>query len=391
MSRALFYVSLAAVTGCSSMMDCIIGPQVDKVEESLNEAISALQNESANWQATLEKLVTDLRVQGRQDLAADVENLMARTVGTASVEIRCNVDFAGDRMAAFVGKMLAGKISNLRSRASGGSPEPLHDRPRTCNIAPQGTIDGARIADGSTRSIVWYGYNFFDLSPSDAKFSVELRDVAAGKRVADLTKHLSLNSTYMMDLPLVGLDKLLEPEKVYKILVSWSGVLYSEISVSGPARPPVVLPECFTSNRFSEEGDHTADCGSGYAIEGIRCRGDYCDDLQLTCCPYLAPPDSGSSIFEGRRFSEEGAGQDTTTAGFARQLSCSGRYCDDLKFTYFRSPKLGNTGNCHFTATFSEEGSGQAHCPKGEFVAGAKCTGRFCDNISLYCCSAAIH
>ncbi len=42
-------------------------------------------------------------------------------------------------------------------------------------------------------------------------------------------------------------------------------------------------------------------------------------------------------------------------------------------------------GTCSWTARFSEEQS-SVTCPTVALMAGAQCFGRFCDDISLYCC-----
>jgi len=42
--------------------------------------------------------------------------------------------------------------------------------------------------------------------------------------------------------------------------------------------------------------------------------------------------------------------------------------------------------DCYWTGYFSEEGSANAICSIGTYVAGVRCRGEYCDDISLYCC-----
>lgn len=68
-------------------------------------------------------------------------------------------------------------------------------------------------------------------------------------------------------------------------------------------------------------------------------------------------------------------------------IRCTGRYCDNISITCI--PLRGGS-RVHYgswTNWVSEE-QGRIECPPNHLVAGLKCGGRYCDNVSLYCVRA---
>lgn len=121
-------------------------------------------------------------------------------------------------------------------------------------------------------------------------------------------------------------------------------------------------------------------CPNRYAVRGVDCAGDYCDDTSLDC------------RFTGRGqgehtwlpyISEEGAG----TANEAHcdgnnmwmtGITCSGDYCDNVSIRC--SALLGTTtGNCTWSEWFSEE-QAPFRAPNNRYVKGIECGGSYCDN-----------
>lgn len=168
-----------------------------------------------------------------------------------------------------------------------------------------------------------------------------------------------------------------------------------EATLAPTAEP--ALPECRWTAHVSEEPPAERSCASGYALRGIRCEGRYCDNMELYCCPYVSGEDpAGARQWSDKWFSEEtpgeGANADQTNAGFVTGIRCSGRYCDSLSLEFLTSPSLPNAGQCSFQPFFSEEGAmsgeNEDFCPEGHFVAGLACREDYCDEVSLYCCRA---
>jgi PKD repeat protein len=145
--------------------------------------------------------------------------------------------------------------------------------------------------------------------------------------------------------------------------------------------------EPFRTSSVSEETD-PAYCPPGHVLNGIECYGDNCDNMVLRCCPYRNGEDQSSNFEWSPWFSDE-TNSYTQGSGFVTGVDCDGDRCDNVQLLIMSSPYLKNTGVCSFIQEVSEEqGSEGAHCGDGWYVAGMRCTGNECDNVSLYCCQA---
>lgn len=366
---------------------CIIPPELT---DTLGEAIETIEQQSEGWQQVLVDTREQLLNEGRQDLVADIDQIMTRATATVGVELRCNMDFAGERLQAFIGGQVAEALRNLQLRDQGQPEIESYKSPRTCNVSPEGTLLGDRIRDGDVADIVWYGYDFYQDSPDDARFQVVLRDQSSGAET-DLGPRLALSSHYQMSLNLTGLDEQLAQDHLYQIVVRWDGTTFSQINVSPPTPVVVPLPACTWTASFSEEGSASERCPSGFVVTGLRCSGSYCDNLSLRCCPYQATADTAAAIGLSAPFSEEGSAQATVTNAWVSGATCSGKYCDNLVLHYLSTAKLSHTGQCSWSEWVSEEGSGERLCADGTYVAGMKCKGSYCDNMSLYCCGGRVN
>lgn len=135
-------------------------------------------------------------------------------------------------------------------------------------------------------------------------------------------------------------------------------------------------------------------CGPEKLIKGIRCSGSYCKRLDLTCCNYTSRVISSfrdnpkpTLRYWSQWISEEAPNNNTADArGFMRAIQCRGSYCDQKSVEYLAHPDIRNTGQCYWSRYFSEEAPNSYHCGASEFVAGLRCRGNYCDDISIYCC-----
>ncbi|MCW8889234.1 MAG: hypothetical protein OQL20_01075 [Sedimenticola sp.] len=76
----------------------------------------------------------------------------------------------------------------------------------------------------------------------------------------------------------------------------------------------------------------------------------------------------------------------TDVRGFIRSIQCRGDHCDQKSVEYIAHPDIRNTGQCYWSRYFSEESPNRYQCSTSEFIAGIRCQGNYCDNLSLYCC-----
>jgi hypothetical protein len=78
---------------------------------------------------------------------------------------------------------------------------------------------------------------------------------------------------------------------------------------------------------------------------------------------------------------EQGEGSPAQCAGAVSGLRCSGRYCDNVSLQCAASQAADGAWGPYF----SEEWPHEHVCPEGQFVTGLRCSGRYCDNLSLRC------
>ena len=146
---------------------------------------------------------------------------------------------------------------------------------------------------------------------------------------------------------------------------------------------------------ISEEGSAHNLCqywGPSAMLSGLRCRGRYCDDLQIRCSNKSNAQLSGE--FWTDYFSEE-QGMRTCAGGnrVVTGIRCRGRYCDDIQLQCKNLDNISiNFSNCHFSLWVSEEGQGGAMgyeiLPDDTFPIGVECRGRYCDDKRVYYCYA---
>jgi hypothetical protein len=148
--------------------------------------------------------------------------------------------------------------------------------------------------------------------------------------------------------------------------------------------PCVYLP------RVSEEGDSSRHCPSGYALNGLRCTGSFCDNKDLMCCPYLGGgPDPSAKEVSSRAISEEFPNS-MTSKRFLNGLACGGSYCDNVTPHPFKSSRLASGKACDWSAWASERPMSWLVCGGAQFVAGIRCRGDYCADVGLYCCEALV-
>ncbi|HOD16626.1 MAG TPA: hypothetical protein PKI31_18040 [Spirochaetota bacterium] len=137
---------------------------------------------------------------------------------------------------------------------------------------------------------------------------------------------------------------------------------------------------------WTTDGSAAIQCDSSFLTGGFKCKGRYCDDVNLLC---RGSGFNQTSSWWTDYFSEEGTNWRVCDSNaFVTGIRCTGKYCDNVSL---RCSQLDNGGvrqNCYWTSDLSEEDGGTFVAPESMFVAGARCSGRYCDNMQFYLCRA---
>src|SRR5690242_15920101 len=83
---------------CAMLLNGCFGKQVDQGIAAIENAIAVLDQNSAAWQTTITNLEKDLVAGGQSTLANEVQSLANRAIATTGAELRCNIDFIGQRI-----------------------------------------------------------------------------------------------------------------------------------------------------------------------------------------------------------------------------------------------------------------------------------------------------
>ena len=367
--------SIALLVGCdlTGGLGGQIGNATDKAVAALNEAIEQLSSESGNWRIVLEATRDKLIEEGHTIVANDVSLTLNRAIGTTAVETFCGIDFIRTRVLQ--------DIVRIRDKLLGqatSAPEPV-----VCDTNPPG-IKMAYVPE-HLNLLEFYGY---DLDSGDIHAFLEQSDGAI-----EITSYLRLPSHFHMTLNL-GTNGVPLSGNSNAIVVRYGDTLLSSVSVQQAPPPPTPTPQpstCYWTSHTSEEYE-PAMCSSGYAVKGMRCEHDYCDNVYLFCCSYMPDrgPDPMFSPVPAAPISEEPSNNRFEAPGFLVGLGCEHDYCDNVTAYWLNSPNLPNLGQCGFRPYFSEEGANsdanESICEAGFFAAGLGCEHDYCDKMTLMCC-----
>ncbi|WP_434391227.1 RICIN domain-containing protein [Melittangium boletus] len=137
---------------------------------------------------------------------------------------------------------------------------------------------------------------------------------------------------------------------------------------------------------WTTDGAPAITSGPAFLTHGLRCGGRYCDDVSLL---NVESGFTHTNSWWTDGFSEEGNNERVcANNGFVTGLSCASDYCDTIAL---RCSQLNNGGvraSCYWSEAVSDESGGTFVAPESMFLAGIRCSGRYCDNKQLYLCQA---
>lgn len=153
-----------------------------------------------------------------------------------------------------------------------------------------------------------------------------------------------------------------------------------------PFVTPSIARADYWTGWFSEE-DPPGICAGGHLIGGVRCRNPYCDDMSLYCVS--AGIRRVGNTYWAPGISEEQPNTTFVCPGneYVTGIDCYSGYCNEvsLQCADIVEPRPATT-DCHWTGWLSEEGGGELRFSAGYYMAGAQCSGSYCDNMRFYIC-----
>lgn len=217
----LLFVTLAAAAPFLQGSSCIpnIKPSVDEVTATMQNAIDALGQQSASWQATLQDLQQKL-AQNASDLANQVAQLAQRGLAYSGVEVQCRTDIVGTHMR----NALINLLHTFKH-------EPLDPVPPTiCQVIPD-NLDYSHLPDALR-------FTGADLDDTDKPLAVAISD--SGEKSVPAT-YVNRVSNYVMTLNVQAMkDTGLLTAQTRQVVFRWHGATVSnEIGVIA-GLPPVV-------------------------------------------------------------------------------------------------------------------------------------------------------
>jgi hypothetical protein len=182
----------------------------DRAVNILDDGISALSGESADWRSTLEGITSELTEDAQSTIRNEVTDLMNRSIAAVGTEVKCLVDFAGTRVRQGLVSIRA-KILGLETQET----EPIF-----CDTVPM-ILEREQIPN-RTNVLEFYGYDF---DRSDIKLML----IKASGSV-DVTDKLDRPTHYHMTLNL-GANGVQITEDSQRILVRWKDKDLSTIGI----------------------------------------------------------------------------------------------------------------------------------------------------------------
>ncbi|HEY9135345.1 MAG TPA: hypothetical protein VIM85_06095 [Pseudomonadales bacterium] len=222
-SKILFLLAIVSLSsGCSLLdkLDTLFEETVpDIATESLNtidNAIDALDVNSAAWQSILQDTVSKLTDDAQSTLKNEVQTILDRGVATIGTEFRCNADFLGKRAKQALERIKA-KLLN--------QPIPAI-QPSICEVVPL-AIDKSLVPH-RVNSVSLFGYDF-----DTTGITATLKN---GSQTLSVTQHLSKPTHYHMTINL-GANGVNLTSNSDHLLLNWNNQLLSSIAVIQPSTP----------------------------------------------------------------------------------------------------------------------------------------------------------
>lgn len=256
MLRSNVVIHWCCVMLCAVLLSNCFSKPVDKAIAALENAINSIDRNSAAWQSTVTDLERDLVAQGQSTLANEVQSVANRGIATGGVELRCDVDFIGQRVNQGLRRVLA--------RLKGESVPP--PTPAYCQVDPA-EIQVDLINQRRLTSLYYYGYDMFDNDASDSQMKVFLRNRDGGEE--DITSAIALPTHYLMTIRLAD-DRVHFTDQTDKLIVRAGQNILSTINVvQAPRQPAQIMVNDLQVAFHTNDENKDQDTGVSVTIQNV--------------------------------------------------------------------------------------------------------------------------
>ncbi len=216
-------VCCVAATLFATACDLGLGGFVDPVNRAVNQidvAVNTLQTDSSRWELIVRDLINDLPQQ-ENDIKADIDEVLQRGIGAATVSVIATADFMSRRMTEGL----------LRARAKLTGETYIEQPPAFIMFTPD-KIEMARVPS-QLNSITIYGYDFDRKDPQGNKLKLMLLN---GGTLVDVTQALSL-PTHYQGLFNLGSNGVQLTNQSNQLILFWNNNPISTLAVIQPPPP----------------------------------------------------------------------------------------------------------------------------------------------------------
>ena len=220
MNKRKFFaiVLILAISSSLLLAGCgLIESTQDKTNAALDGAIRKLEQDSSSWRVVLQELESKLTKSAQSTIRTEVNNTLLRAEAAAGTQIKCIIDFIGDRV-----------LEDLKKVRAGLTGEQVVREPKSCQVVPP-AVDMS--LEPSRRNLITLdGYNF------DTMNGIQVFLVNTSNLKIDVSEKLKIPTHYQMTLNLGSNGVPLGADSDFLILSSGQKTI-STISIIQPDVP----------------------------------------------------------------------------------------------------------------------------------------------------------
>jgi len=199
----------AVLLSTLSMAGCI-EPPIQEAVKVIDNGIRDIGQNSASWQAILQRVANQLPQEISETIRVDAQSLANRSIATAGIEFRCNVDFLANRAIE--------SLRRLKAQLLKQNPPLLP--PAFCQVDPA-SID-LKVSPTRWSTVILAGYDL-DRKDGATKPLQILLLTGQGSTILLPESRIGRTTHYQITLNLGAMARQLYNDRIAKIVVSWGG------------------------------------------------------------------------------------------------------------------------------------------------------------------------